>query len=148
MAGPLDALNPVSGVLKLVRGIIGQFVEDPTKKAELSLQLVQAQADLEKALAVADQQVTDAKARVVIAETQSDSWIAKNWRPLTMLTFTFIVAWNFVAVPIFGATPTPFPSELWSLLELGIGGYIAARTAEKVATTVKGAPVTPSGGTS
>lgn len=132
MAGLLDALNPVTGVLSVVKGIIGQFVADPQQKAQVELQLVQAQAELEKVALIAEQQLADAQSKVVIAEAQSDSWMAKNWRPITMLCFTGIVVWNYVLVPVVSATPVLIPADMWGLLKLGIGGYIGARTLEKV----------------
>lgn len=132
MSGLLEALNPVSGVLAVVKGIIGQFVADPQQKAQVELQLVQAQAELEKVALIAEQQLADAQAKVVIAEAQSDSWMAKNWRPITMLSFTGIVLWNYVVVPLASTTPVLIPGDMWSLLKLGIGGYIGARTLEKV----------------
>lgn len=132
MSGILDALNPVRAVIDTVRGVIGQFIPDPQQKAAAELALVQQQVDLEKALAQADQLFADAQARVVIAEASSDSWLAKNWRPVTMLTFTLIVFWNYVLVPVVGATPAAIPPDMWGLLKLGIGGYIGARTLEKI----------------
>jgi hypothetical protein len=81
------------------------------------------------------------QAKVVIAEAQSDSWLARNWRPITMLTFVAIIVWNYIVVGTVGAFVErvhviAIPTDMWELLKLGIGGYIGARTVEKVAPDI------------
>ena len=77
-----------------------------------------------------------AKSAIIVAEAQGASWIQRNWRPVTMLTFVFIIANNYIIVPYavaFGA-PIPMleiPPLMWSMLTVGIGGYIGARPYEK-----------------
>lgn len=77
----------------------------------------------------------------VRAEINSQSWMARNWRPLTMLVFTFIIANNFVLLPylqaLFGfkMAALVIPPGMWHLLSLGMGGYVFGRTAEKIART-------------
>ena len=79
----------------------------------------------------------DAKAKVLVAEVQRQSWLQRNWRPLLMLVFTYIVAHNFVIAPIFRITSVPVPEQMWTLLNIGIGGYIVGRSVEKIATSIK-----------
>jgi hypothetical protein len=69
---------------------------------------------------------------VLVAEASSDSWLTKNWRPITMLTFLAIIVGNQI-------THTPIPDHLWDLLELGIGGYVIGRSVEKTVPTIIGA---------
>ena len=78
-----------------------------------------------------------AKQAIIVAEAQGGSWIQRTWRPITMLTFVFIIAHNYIIVPYaqaFGA-PVPtldIPPGMWGLLTVGIGGYIGGRSAEKI----------------
>lgn len=67
---------------------------------------------------------------------ESQSWLARSWRPLTMLTFTYIIAHSFVLAPLFGLEVLPIPPDMWELLKLGMGGYIIGRSAEKIAPAV------------
>ncbi len=65
------------------------------------------------------------------AEAASQHWLAANWRPITMLVFV-----GLIVARMFGYT-APNISEaeyvkLWSIMELGIGGYIASRGVEKI----------------
>ena len=69
----------------------------------------------------------DAKKTIITAEASSGSWIASNWRPITMLTFLVLVVGDSM-----GLLATPLADEAWTLLQLGLGGYVVGRSAEKV----------------
>jgi len=59
-------------------------------------------------------------------------------RPLnsvvTMLTFLVLVVLDTL-----GVGNLKLPNEGWSLLKIGLGGYVIGRSAEKIAPTLKGA---------
>lgn len=132
----LDFLNPVKALADTANAIIGKFVADPKEKADAQLALFTAQAQLQEAAMAAQQQLVDAQAKVVTAEAQSQSWLARNWRPILMTVFTYIILHNYVVSPLFGIASVPIPDRMWSLLELGIGGYIGGRSLEKVAPAI------------
>jgi len=65
-----------------------------------------------------------------------------------MLTITAIVAWNFLLAPLAELAVTlstgnqiplsiPLPDELWTLLSIGVGGYVVGRSGEKIAGKLK-----------
>ena len=72
-----------------------------------------------------------AAADIVKTEAQSESWLAKSWRPILMLTFgALIVArWFGLAAPNLSEEEY---LKLWSIVELGLGGYVIGRSAEKI----------------
>jgi hypothetical protein len=78
--------------------------------------------------------LAQAQAEVIQTEMKG-SFLQKNWRPMVMLAFAFILIMKW-----FGFTddsiPTALEMELMSLLEIGIGGYVAGRTIEKVSDTL------------
>ena len=79
---------------------------------------------------------------VIQAEAKSDSWMASNWRPILMLTFTAIVATNWLILPVvswFGPhlVPLVLPPDMWDLLKIGVGGYIVGRSGEKITNIMK-----------
>jgi hypothetical protein len=81
-----------------------------------------------------------AKSSVVVAEANGESWLQRNWRPLTMMTFVVIMIFNFIFAPIMGmvglVVPTlEIPPHMWTLLTVGIGGYIGGRSIEKAANS-------------
>ena len=77
----------------------------------------------------------EAKAQIVNTEAASKHWLAANWRPLTMITFVGLIVARW-----FGwAAPNLSEAEylkLWSIVELGLGGYVIGRSAEKLVPQV------------
>ena len=133
--------DAVSSVGKLANEIKSLFTGEPTpeKQAEIKQKLL----DLEGKAAEADNQLRELQAKVLIAEIAGQSWLQQNWRPILMLTIVAIVANNYIFVPymqLFGlsAVILDLPEKLWNLMTLGVGGYIAGRTGEKMISTWKG----------
>ena len=133
MGIPIKAI--IEGALKPVSDIIDSLHTSREEKDAAKVQLALAQGQL-------GAEFNKAQASVIIAEATGQSWIQRNWRPVTMLTFVFIIAWNFVLGPIgtwlgglFDGPAFPvldLPAGLWYTIDLGIGGYMALRTVEKV----------------
>ena len=71
---------------------------------------------------------------IIIAEAKGN-WIQRSWRPLLMLSFGFIVIYNKFIAPLFGLPIPILEGEFWTLLQIGIGGYVVGRTGEKMITT-------------
>jgi hypothetical protein len=73
----------------------------------------------------------ETRAGVVKSEASSEHWLAANWRPITMLTFTALIVARWLG----WAAPNLAEAEylkLWDIVELGLGGYVIGRSAEKV----------------
>ena len=123
--GVSATLNGVGdAAIKLRSAITGDL--PPEKKAELELRY----AELDKA-------ITEARSNVVMAEAQGQGWLQRNWRPLLMLVIIVIVANNYILYPYLSiftdkVRVLDLPDRLWQLMEIGVGGYILGRTAEKM----------------
>jgi hypothetical protein len=101
-------------------------------KAKVELLTMQANGELEE---------LKVRMSAIVAEAQSDSWLASNWRPLTMLSFVFIIFNNWVLYPYFKAFGLPViylevPINVWDIIEVGLGGYVIGRSGEKIASSV------------
>ena len=125
---------PIIGdVVEGISNIAGKFIEDKDKVNEFNNQIKN------KLLSV-EQEVIKAQSAVIVAEAKSGSFIAQNWRPIMMLTFVAIIANNYILFPyiqLFGGTSTllEIPPDMWSLLKIGVGGYIVGRSGEKMVKT-------------
>ena len=129
MLGLIGSLLPVVG--NVLDRVLPDTVEKDKVKAELQSQMLQHSSVIEKAAA-----------DVVVAEAQGESWIQRSWRPITMMSFVVIIINNYIAVPwlmTFGlpAIHLDIPPDMWSLLQIGLGGYIVSRGAEKGIKTWK-----------
>jgi hypothetical protein len=85
-----------------------------------------------------------AAARIIEAEAKA-GWFASSWRPLLMYVLIFILIWNYVLGPVilffFKASITiTLPGDVWTLLQIGLGGYVVGRSAESVARTMANKP--------
>lgn len=60
-----------------------------------------------------------------------EHWLAATWRPIVMLTFAGLIVarWMGWSAPGIGEAEV---LKLWSIVELGLGGYVIGRTAEKI----------------
>jgi len=119
-----SALSPISN-------LISEAIPDADKRLELEV-------GIREALMAQESTFVQASRDVVVAEAQGESWLQRTWRPLLMLTFGAIIANNYILIPwlmAFGVSTVAvleMPAGLWALLTTGLGGYIVARTVEKV----------------
>jgi hypothetical protein len=100
-------------------------------------------ASIQTAVLSADAEALQEQAGIVTAEAKGESWLQRNWRPVTMMIFVFIVANNYIIAPyaqaISGASVSlPTPPDLWALIKIGLGGYVVGRSAEKCVAAWKG----------
>jgi len=124
----IAALPIVGKVLGKVMDVIDQAVEDKDQAALLRQQ-VQVKM-LEGEFGFIEAEIRD-RAAIITAEAQGVSWLQRNWRPILMLTFTYVVAHNHIISPLLSLPRLDVPSEMWELLKLGMGGYIIGRSVEK-----------------
>lgn len=116
--------------VKGVTDLVGQFVEDKDKANQL-------ESEIKAKLINLEQEVVKAQRDTIVAEAKSQSFIARNWRPIMMLTFVFIIANNYIFFPyiqLFGgqAVELEIPDAMWGLLKIGVGGYVLGRSGEKM----------------
>lgn len=132
--GPLAAVAG-KAIIDMGMSLIERFFPDPKQQAEAKLELLRMQQS-------GDLKELDAAMQVIVAEAKSDSWLAANWRPLTMLVFVTIIANNYLLYPYLSlfwpeAPLLELPDFMWELLKIGMGGYVVGRSAEKFARAWK-----------
>lgn len=127
-------MNPLA-IFEIGSKILDKVFPDPAAKAEAQAKLLQLQQSGEL-------KELDATMQIITAEAKSEHFLVAAWRPITMLTFVFIVANNYIFYPYLSlfwdyAPKLEIPPDLWDLLKIGIGGYVAGRTGEKMLKTWK-----------
>jgi hypothetical protein len=89
--------------------------------------------------------IVNAQSAVIQSEMQHGTWLSRSWRPLVMLSFAGILVAHFALFPLIvfvGWADVSLlaimviPAEMWTLLQVGLGGYVGGRTVEKLAKTV------------
>lgn len=76
-----------------------------------------------------------AQAGVITTEAQGN-WLQRSWRPILMLSFGFIIIYRYFLAQVLSLPAIELPDQFWTLLDIGIGGYVVGRSVEKVADTV------------
>lgn len=128
--------NPITALVDAADKLIGRFVTDPNAKLEATRELARLQSEMQAKLVAADVEYAKAQASVIRSEMSHGTWLSRSWRPILMLTFTYIIAHNYVFATMFHLTVVPIPVDMWDLLKIGVGGYVIGRSVEKTAPAV------------
>jgi hypothetical protein len=96
----------------------------------------QAKLELQKALNEASSKVIEAQKDVITTEMNNGGF-ASQWRSYLMMICIAIVGYNWIIVSLLNAFLKPFglpiesvpvPPELWTLVTVGLGGYLGKET--------------------
>ena len=119
----LGLFSLIGGVFKNLFG----FKQEQAKTVQSALDVLKSVNDVD------GQSITAASSALSSILTQG-SFLEKNWRPLFMVILMSIVICSFFGyVPShFNAPVTPMMEKVWTLLQIGLGGYIPCRTIEKI----------------
>lgn len=125
----------IERIIGPVSSLISEYIEDPDKQAEFEYRLRSELLNHEANL-------VNASRDIVVAEAQGESWLQRNWRPLTMISFVAILANNYILVPwllalgVDTVAVLEMPAEFFTLLTVGLGGYVVGRTMEKTGSGI------------
>ena len=108
-------------VVDKVTDIVDKFVPDKDAATQLKAELTS--------------KLIESRSQVIVSEAQG-GWLQRNWRPITMLIFVFIIFNNYILAQYMIALGIdfpilPIPGGMWNLLTVGIGGYVLGRSWEK-----------------
>lgn len=90
-----------------------------------------AEAELHAALLARAGELEKAAGEIVKAEAQSEHWLTASWRPIMMLTFGALIVARWLGWSAPGISEAE-ALKLWSIVEIGLGGYVIGRSVEKV----------------
>lgn len=128
----------VAPLLGKVFDVVDQAVADKDLAAQIKAQIQTQAMQIDHAEFMTQIQE---QASIIKAEATGHSWLQRNWRPLLMLVFVAIVANNYLIFPYLSLFTTKavmleLPDKMWTLMVIGVGGYIGGRTVEKAAPGV------------
>ena len=127
-------VGEILGILgKVAGGVADRIFPDP----EQELKRIELQQALQAAVLERTSEIERAAADVVRAEAQGQSWLQRTWRPITMLVFVGLIVarWLGWSAPNLGDAEV---LKLWDIVEIGLGGYVIGRSAEKVLPNIVG----------
>lgn len=127
-------LDAIGSVFKPISDVIDHLTVSGDQKVALQQTVLQGQITAAGQIQAYQQQLLDAQTKIVLAEAQGGSWLQRNWRPITMITFLVLVVCDS-----FGLLKFRLADQAWSLLQLGLGGYVCGRSLEKIVPSVANA---------
>ena len=133
----MTVLPIIGGVLDVGMKLVERIFPDPAERDRAKIELLAMQQTGE---------LNELQTRMqgIVAEAQSESWLTRSWRPITMLCFLFLIMNNLVLTPwlIAAGVAMPqviLPSDVWTLLSIGIGGYVLGRSGERITSNLANA---------
>ena len=127
----------ILGMLQAVVAPVTNLIGDMHTSEDEKLQARNALAEMQNAISMSyldyEARIAEMQGNIIIAEAQGGSWIQRNWRPITMLTFLALVVSDQ-----FGWLTFRLADQAWTLLQIGLGGYVIGRSAEKVVPKLLG----------
>lgn len=115
--------------------VINKFIPDRDKQAEVLLEMEKIALEQSKL-----------QANIINKEQDSEILLIRLWRPILMYLCMAMILTHFILfiivpyfivlfnLPYYTMVDPGFSEGLWNFLYIGVGGYIGARTYEKIKT--------------
>lgn len=127
----MSILSFLGGAIKPVTELIDNLSTSDEEKGILKNELTRVENLFAEKVLDYEGKLAQMKADVIMTEAKGDSWLQRSWRPVTMLTFLVLIVLDTL-----GLTAVPIAEQMWTLLQIGMGGYVVGRSAEKVIPAV------------
>ena len=123
-----------------ITAIINSVINRISPDKDLALKL---QTEIAKELMTTNRSQIEGAINIILAEANGKSWLQRNWRPILMISIVAIIVNNYILFPylsLFGVKVISLnlPDKLYTLMEIGVGGYVVGRSGEKIMQTYKG----------
>ena len=128
----MNLLALISNIFKPAADLIDDVHTSTEERLKLKNALTVIQNEMHSKVIQYETKLLESQASIITSEAQGASWMQRNWRPITMLTFLALVV-----LDSFGMLAFRLASEAWTLLQLGLSGYVVGRTGEKIVDKLK-----------
>ena len=121
----------IGELFKPVTTLVDDIHTSEEEKFKIKKEMSRIQSDVQIKLLDYEKQMVIAKSSAITAEATGQSWMQRNWRPITMLTFLALVVCDS-----FGLLAFRLADQAWTLLQIGMGGYVIGRSCEKILPSI------------
>lgn len=122
----------IAALLPVLAPILGDIIKKVIPDSEGQ---AKAEAEAQMLLMQRSAQIEQAAADIVKTEAQSEHWLTATWRPIVMLVLVGMIVARWMGYSAPGISEAE-ALKLWSIVEIGLGGYVIGRSAEKIAPAV------------
>jgi hypothetical protein len=127
----MGLLDFVGGIFKPAGDIVDNLHTSAEEKMLLQNEMLRIQTTFALKVLEYEQAVLTSKKDIIVAEAQSQSFLARSWRPITMLSLLLLVMCDS-----FGWLPNKLGNEAWLLIQIGLGGYLGGKSLENLAPKI------------
>lgn len=117
----------ISNIFKPAVDLVDTLHTSEEEKLTLERELRKVENAFSTKILDYESQLLKSRSEIIQSEATGHSWLQRNWRPLTMLTFLILVVCDSFDLLAFRLA-----DEAWMLLQIGLGGYVIGRSAEKI----------------
>lgn len=121
-------LEELQKLISKLRALVEQHVQDKNAKESILEAIKEVDVDSSRRIVNCEAQLMNCK-----KNTEHAHWLTRLWRPITMLSFVLIIllhSFGWLAI-------TEIHAEMWRLIQIGLGGYVVGRSAEKIVGKLK-----------
>lgn len=127
----MQLLNLIQSIFKPAVELIDEIHTSKEEQLQHKERLLVTQAAVIDQVLQYEKDSFESRTKIIEAEARSEHWLTAVWRPITMLTFLALCVGDSL-----GLLASPLRDEAWMLLQLGLGGYVVGRSAEKITKSV------------
>jgi len=124
-------LGFIGDIINPIKDIVDELNTSEEEKLTIKAAMFKMEMAFSSKLMDYEKLLLEAKTKIITAEANGASWLQRNWRPITMMTFLVLVVCDS-----FGVLAFRLSEDAWTLLKIGLGGYVTGRSIEKVAPVV------------
>lgn len=111
----MNILSFIGEIFKPAAKLIDDLHTSDEEKLTLKNKLTVIQNQMHSKIIDYETKLLASQTSIITAEANGQSWIQRNWRPITMLTFLALVVCDS-----FGWLANPLASEAWTLLQIAL----------------------------
>ena len=123
----MSILSFVSKIFDPAVKLVDELHTSEEEKLKMQREIKKVENELLSKIMDYETQLLESKTKIITAEATGQSVLQRSWRPITMLTFLALVV-----LDSFGVLTNRLAPEAWILLQIGLGGYVVGRSAEKI----------------
>jgi hypothetical protein len=134
----MSLLNFIGKIFEPAAKLVDDLHTSAEEKMVLKAEILKIQTGVLGEALQLEKAAIEAKTSIILQEAKADSWLTRSWRPILMLTLAgSVLAYWFGLTPSNPVTgesiiPIEIINRMYSLVQIGVGGYIGSRGAEKI----------------
>lgn len=133
----------VSGIFKPAADLVDNLHTSDKEKGEIEIQKQNLRNEIDKIkfqlqerFLNYESQLMENRTKLIEAETKTGNIFVSSWRPALMVIFALLIVAKWLGFSAPGISEA-VELELFSIVKLGMTGYVVGRSAEKVMNSYK-----------